>query len=96
MRQLVLLVWLEQALVIVAGLALGSWMGGRLGSIIMPFLAHDDRGSQVLPPFILEIDRGTLTITYVAMAVVFALIISGMILFIRRISLQRTLRMGEM
>ena len=96
MRQLVVLVWLEQALVIVAGLALGSWMGGRLGSIIMPFLAHDDRGSQVLPPFILEINLGTLMITYAAMAVVFALIISGMILFIRRISLHRTLRMGEM
>ena len=94
--QLTMLVWLEQVLVIVAGLALGTWMGGRLGAIIMPFLAHDDKGSQVVPPFILQVNWTTLAITYGIMAFVFALIIAGLILFIRRISLQRVLRLGEM
>jgi ABC-type antimicrobial peptide transport system permease subunit len=96
MGQLTMLVWLEQMLVIIAGLALGTWMGGRLGAIIMPFLAHDDRGGQVLPPFVLEVNWVTLAITYGAMVFVFAIIILGMILFIRRISLQRILRLGEM
>ena len=54
MKQLIILVWLEQALVIVVGLALGTWMGGRLGAIIMPFLGNDDSGGEVLPPFVLE------------------------------------------
>ncbi|MCH7745123.1 MAG: ABC transporter permease, partial [Chloroflexi bacterium] len=96
MRQLIALVWLEQALIIFAGMALGTWMGGRLGAIIMPFLSNDDQGSQVLPPFILEVSWGTLLITYAIMALVFALIITGMIWFVRRISLQRILRLGEM
>ncbi len=96
MRQLTMLVWLEQALVIAAGLALGTWMGGRLGAIIMPFLGHDDRGSEVLPPFILEVNWNTLVITYAVMSLVFAVIILGVIWFIRRISLQRVLRLGEM
>ena len=96
MKQLMLLVWLEQVLIIGAGLALGSWMGGRLGAIVMPFLSNDDQGSQVLPPFILEISWGTLAITYLAMAFVFALIIGGVIWFIQKISLQRILRLGEM
>ena len=96
MRQLVTLVWLEQVLVIAAGMALGTWMGGRLGEIVMPFLAHDDRGSRVLPPFILEVNWVTLAITYAAMTLAFVIIITGVVWFIRRISLQRVLRLGEM
>ena len=96
MRQLITLVWLEQAIVIGAGMALGAEMGRRLGAIIMPFLSHNDRGTEVLPPFVLEIDWSTLAITYGFMIVVFAAIILGMIWFIRRISLQRILRLGEL
>ena len=95
MRQLVTLVWLEQALVVVAGMALGTWMGGRLGEIIMPFLAHDDQGSQVLPPFTMEVNWVTLGVTYTAMVLLFAVITMGVIWFIQRISLQRILRLGE-
>ena len=94
-KQLIMLVWLEQVLVIAVGMALGTWMGRRIGAIIMPYLGHDDQGSQVVPPFIIEVNWGTLGITYAATALVFALIIGGMIWFIRRISLQHTLRLGE-
>ena len=96
MRQLTTLVLLEQVLVIGAGLALGTWMGGRLGASMMPFLGHDDRGAQVLPPFVVDVNWQTLTITYIAMGLLFAVIISGVILLVRRISLQRILRLGEM
>ena len=95
MRQLTTLVLLEQALVIGAGLALGAWIGGRLGASMMPFLAHDDRGAQVLPPFVVDVNWQTLAITYLAMGLVFAVIITGVILLVRRISLQRILRLGE-
>ena len=96
MKQLITLVWLEQALVIAAGLALGTWVGRELGATVMPFLSHDDQGIQVLPPFAMEVSWGALAITYVAMALVFALITTGVIWFIRRISLRRILRLGEM
>ena len=96
MRQLVTMVWLEQVLVIAAGLALGTWMGGRLGAIIMPFLGHDDWGSQVIPPFAMEVNWGALLTTYALMVVVFAIIILGVVWLIQRISLQRILRLGEM
>ena len=95
MRQLIALVVLEQTLVIVTGMALGAEMGRRLGSIIMPFLSHTDQGTQVLPPFVIEVDWATLGFTYGFMIIVFSLVIVGMILFIRRISLQRILRLGE-
>ncbi len=95
MRQLTTLVLLEQVLVISAGLALGAWIGGRLGASMMPFLGHDDRGTQVLPPFVVDVNWQTLTITYLAMGLLFAIIIAVVIILVRRISLQRILRLGE-
>lgn len=95
MRQLVTMVWLEQMLVILVGLALGTWMGGRLGAVIMPFLGHDDFGSQVMPPFAMQINWNILIVTYAIMFLVFAVIILGMIWLVNRISLQRVLRLGE-
>ncbi|MDP6452949.1 MAG: hypothetical protein QF898_06545 [SAR202 cluster bacterium] len=94
-RQLVALMWVEQALVIGVGMALGTWMGGRLGATVMPFLGHDDRGSQVIPPFVIEVSWANLLVTYLAMSVIFTVIILGVILFIRRMSLSRVLRIGE-
>ena len=94
-RQLVSLMWVEQALVIAVGMALGTWMGGRLGASIMPFLGYDDRGAQVLPPFVIEVGWQNLLVTYVAMAAIFMVIILGVIWFIRRMSLSRVLRLGD-
>jgi hypothetical protein len=95
LRQLVTLVWLEQALVIAAGMALGTWMGARLVGTIMPFLGHDDRGVKVVPPFAIEVNWDSLAMTYAAMGIVFAIIMAGVIFFVFRISLHRILRLGE-
>ncbi|MBM3934442.1 MAG: FtsX-like permease family protein [SAR202 cluster bacterium] len=95
-KQLITMVWLEQALVIGVGMALGTWMGGRLGATIMPFLGHDDWGSRVVPPFAMTVNWGLLLSTYAIMFAVFAVIILGMIWLIHRIQLQRILRLGEM
>ena len=95
-RQLITVVFIEQAFVVAAGIALGGWMGGRLGAIVMPFFANDDRGSQVLPPFVLQVDWPILLITYGIMVGVFTLATIGVIMFARRISVARTLRLGEL
>ena len=95
-KQLITMVWLEQTLVIAAGMALGTWMGGRLGAIIMPFLGHDAWGGRVIPPFALQVNWSALLITYALMVAVFAAITLGIIWLIHRISVQRILRLGEM
>ena len=93
--QLATLVVLEQVLVIGAGVALGAWMGERFGAIIMPFLASDEVGSRILPPFIIEIDWPLLAVTYGAMIGIFLVITAFLVSFAQRISLVRTLRLGE-
>ena len=94
-KQLVVMMWLEQTLVIAVGLLLGTWMGGRLGATIIPFLGHNDFGGKVVPPFVMQIDWGSLGFIYLAMLVVFAVITAGLILIIQRISLSGVLRLGE-
>lgn len=94
--QLTMTMWLEQTVIIAVGLALGTWMGSRLGATVMPFLGHNDFGGKVVPPFIMVIDWTALLITYAVMLAVFAVITLGLILLIRRLSISRILRIGEL
>ena len=95
-RQLMMMMWLEQTVIIALGLALGTWMGSRLGATIIPFLGHDDFGGKVIPPFVMVIDWTALLITYAIMLVIFAVITLVLILLIRRLSISRILRIGEL
>ena len=95
-RQLLMMMWLEQTVIIAVGLALGTWMGSRLGATIIPFLGHDDFGGKVIPPFIMVIDWNALLITYGVMLVIFAVITLALIMLIRRLSIARILRIGEL
>lgn len=94
--QLNALMWLEQSLIVAVGIALGTWMGGRLSATIMPFLSHSDTGGVVLPPFSPSVEWATLLTTYAIIAAIFALIVLAIIVIIRRSSLQQALRLGEM
>ena len=95
-RQLMMMMWLEQTVIIAVGLALGTWMGSRLGATIIPFLGHDDFGGKVIPPFVMVIDWTALLITYAIMLVIFAVITLALIMLIRRLSISRILRIGEL
>ena len=93
--QLITMVWVEQAMVVAVGMALGTWMGARLGAVIMPFLGHDDWGDRVVPPFTTEVDWTALLATYGLMFAVFAIITLGLVWLIRRISVHTVLRLGD-
>ena len=93
--QMLSMVWIEQLLVVAAGMALGTWMGGRLGSLIMPFLGHDDWGGRVIPPFVMQVDWSILIVTYGIMLLLFSCITVGMILLIHKIVVHKILRLGE-
>ena len=96
MRQFTTMILLEQALIITTGLALGTWMGGRLGATIMPFLGYDDWGGPVMPPFVMQVDLGLMGITYAVMALIFAAVILALVWVVRKASLHSELRVGEM
>ncbi len=89
------IVILEQSVVIIIGLALGSWIGYQFTSILMPFLDLTEEGSRVLPPFATRINWPAIIATYGIMAAVFLGSTVGMVGFFSRLAIQRELRFGE-
>jgi hypothetical protein len=93
--QLVGVVWFEQALIIGLGLAFGTWMGDRIGALLLPFLGHTEEGGRVLPPFIIETNWSAVGWTYAAMGLIFLLTVGLIIWVFSRLALFRALRVGE-
>lgn len=95
LRQIIGLVCFEQLLIIISSLGLGTIIGIRLSNIMMPFLQLTERGERVLPPFVLTINWGVISIAYIILALAFFITISLVIVFFSRVAIYRTLRMGE-
>jgi len=95
LRQIMGLVCFEQLFIIIVGMGLGTIIGERLSYIMMPFLQLTEQGEQVLPPFILTVNWGTIGMAYAILAVAFVITISLVILFFSRVAIHKTLRMGD-
>jgi len=96
LRQIIGLVCFEQFFIIVVGMGIGTLIGVRIGSMMMPFLQITETGEMVLPPFILTIDWLTIGWAYIILTVAFIITISMVILFFSRVAIHQTLRTGEM
>ena len=89
------LMWVEHLSVVVLGMIIGTLMGERLGTVLIPFMGSDDIGISVLPPLIMQVNWSGLLSTYLSMGVVFAMVTVISVLVARKISLNRLLRLGE-
>ena len=94
-RQIITLIGFEQIFIIVAGMGIGTYVGIRLSGIMMPFLQLTEGGEKVLPPFVFVTDWKTVLTTYGILGVVFVITISLVVFYFSRVSLNRTLRMGD-
>ena len=94
-NQLMLLTWVEHASIIVVGMLIGTWMGGRLGMAIMPFLGSDEVGTELLPPLVMNVDWSSLVGIYISMGIVFSVATVIVAMSARKVSLNRLLRLGE-
>jgi putative ABC transport system permease protein len=95
MRQLLSLVLLEQALVIGTAIALGIFMGARLGATIMPYLANSGEGVRVAPPMLVQVDWAGFGATFGVIGGVFAFVVAVILISVYRMSIHRVMRMGE-
>ncbi|MBI3744423.1 MAG: hypothetical protein HY261_09095, partial [Chloroflexi bacterium] len=93
---LVGIVALEQTVIIVVGLGLGSWMGYQLTSLLMPFLGLTEEGTKVLPPYAASINWPAIIATYAVIAGVYLVTTLALAGFFARFAIQRALRFGEM
>jgi len=95
MKQLLFLVVLEQVMVIGVAVALGIFMGSRMGTSIMPYLANSGENATVVPPMAIQIDWFGFGITFGLLGLVFAGVIGVILVSVYRMSIHRIMRMGE-
>ena len=75
--------------------ALGIFMGTRMGTTIMPYLANSGKNAVVVPPMIVQIDWTGFGITFGLLGVVFLIVIGLILASVYRMSIHTIMRMGE-
>ena len=85
----------EQLFVIVAGMGLGTVVGLQVGRQMMRLLGTDERGAEVLPPFILGVSWPSVFFAWAILGAVFAVTIGGVVLMYVRLQVHRALRIGD-
>ena len=95
MRQLLLLILLEQLIVVGVAVAIGIFMGTRLGDTIIPYLARSGQDANVVPPMTLEIYWTGFATTFGLLAVVFAVVIAISLVSVYNMAIHRVMRIGE-
>ena len=95
MRQLLLLILLEQLIVVGVAVAIGIFMGTRLGDTIIPYLARSGQDANVVPPMTLEIYWTGFATTFGLLAIVFAVVIAISLVSVYNMAIHRVMRIGE-
>lgn len=93
--QILGLVGLEQVLIVAIGVVGGSFLGARLGLLMLPSLELTESGKAVVPPYALEVNWLSVGLTYAVLGAVFVASVFLLVLFFSRLALHRALRIGE-
>ena len=64
------MVWVDHGLVGLLGLGIGTALGAGLGGFFLRFMEVTERGGQVVPPFVLQVDWAALGIAYAILGAV--------------------------
>jgi ABC-type lipoprotein release transport system permease subunit len=85
----------EHLLIIVAGMGLGTIVGLRVGELMMDFLATDETGQTVLPPFVLQVSWAEVAAVWAILGTVFVITIAVVVALYLRLAVHRALRIGD-
>ena len=88
-------VWFNLAIVVIAGVAIGTWAGAQIGAALLPALEVAEGGVRATPPLTLETDWRMLALAYAALGIVCGVTVIWLALVTGRLEVQRVLRAGE-
>lgn len=94
-RQLNAVVWFNLAIVVIAGVAVGTWAGAQIGAALLPVLEVAEGGVRATPPLTFETDWRMLALAYAVLAVVSVVTVFWLAYVTGRLEVQRVLRAGE-
>ena len=89
------MVWFNLLLMVICGIALGTWAGQQIGATLLPVLEVSEGGVRVTPPMVLETNWVTLAVAYLALTAVALGNIVWLAWFTARLNIQQVLRAGE-
>lgn len=93
--QLKAILFFEHLAVVIIGLGLGSWAGFQMSKLMVDSLAVTDKGTSVVPPFVLITDWVLLVPTFSMMIIVFLTMIALVSRSLGNLDLQSMARLGE-
>ncbi len=95
-RQVLSLVTFEQLFVIVAGVAVGTFLGFPLGRLMIGYLGVTETGGDPVPPLLAQVSWTTVFTVYGLLAIVFIGTIVSLAAVYSRLAVHRALRIGEL
>ena len=88
-------VWFNLAIVVIAGVAVGTWAGAQIGAALLPVLEVAEGGVRATPPLTFETDWRMLALAYAVLATVSIVTVIWLAFVTSRLEVQRVLRAGE-
>ena len=70
-------------------------LGLRVGRLMMEFLGTDERGAEVMPPFLLAVSWPEIFTVWGILGAVFVVTIAAVVLLYLRLEIHRALRIGD-
>ena len=89
------IVWFNLFLIVICGLALGTWVGQLIGSSLLPLMELAEEGERVTPPMRFTVDELSLLVPYAVLAGVTAITAIWLAWLSAKIQVQQVLRMGD-
>ena len=93
--QVFTVVFVEQSFIVIAGMGLGTVVGLRVGRLMMEFLGTDERGAEVVPPFLLAVSWPEIFTVWGILGAVFVVTIAAVVMLYLRLEVHRALRIGD-
>ena len=93
--QLNAVVWFNLAVVVIAGVAVGTWAGAQIGAALLPVLEVSEGGVRATPPLTLQTDWRMLALAYAVLSIVSITTVIWLAYVTGRLEVQRVLRAGE-
>jgi len=89
------IVWFNLFLIVLCGVALGTWVGQWIGSSLLPLMEVAEEGERITPPMAFTTDWLALGVSYLVLAVVTLGTVLWLAWLSSKIQVQQVLRMGD-
>ena len=89
------IVWFNLFLIVICGVAMGTWVGHLIGASLLPLMELAEEGTRVTPPMVFTTDWVSLSVSYAVLAVVTMVTVIWLAWLSSKIQVQQVLRMGD-